>query len=52
MLKVVSERGLKNIKLKNGGGVVQYGNRVYLCRPVRKKVEEKVVEWGTKREVH
>ena len=29
--------------------IVRYGKRSYLCRPVRKKVEEKVVEWGTKR---
>ncbi len=52
LLKVVSERGLKNNNLKEGAGLVQYGIWFYLCRPVRKKAEEKVGELGTKKKVH
>jgi hypothetical protein len=49
MLQVVTESELKNISVKIEAGLVQYGIWIYLCRPVRKKVCEKVVEWGTKR---
>ena len=45
----MSERDLKNINVKKETGLVQKGIWIYLCRPVRKKVEEKVVEWGTKK---